>query len=126
MNPLTVEWIEKASADLATAGREMRARKDPNYDAVCFHAQQCVEKLLKAALTETGRAFSRTHDLNHLLDLILPSHPLWEAFRSGFQELVAYAVEYRYPGESATKDMAQTALNAAKAFSKEFTVKYQK
>ena len=126
MNPLTTEWIEKASADLATAGREMRARKDPNYDAVCFHAQQCVEKLLKAALTETGRDFSRTHDLNHLLDLILPVHPLWEAFRSGFQELVAYAVEYRYPGESSTKEMAQTALNAAKAFSKEFTGKYQK
>jgi len=126
MNPLTAEWIEKALADLATAGREMRARKDPNYDAVCFHAQQCVEKLLKAALTETGRDFSRTHDLNHLLDLILPVHPLWEAFRSGFQELVAYAVEYRYPGESSTKEMAQTALNAAKAFSKEFTGKYQK
>jgi len=126
MNPLTAEWIEKALADLATAGREMRARKDPNYDAVCFHAQQCVEKLLKAALTETGRDFSRTHDLNHLLDLLLPVQPLWEAFRSGFQELVAYAVEYRYPGESSTKEMAQTALNAAKAFSKEFTGKYQK
>ena len=126
MNPLPAEWIEKALADLATAGREMRARKDPNYDAVCFHAQQCVEKLLKAALTETGRDFSRTHDLNHLLDLIFPVHPLWEAFRSGFQELVAYAGEYRYPGESTTKEMAKTALNAAKAFSKEFTGKYQK
>jgi HEPN domain-containing protein len=126
MNPLTAEWIEKASADLATAGREMRARKDPNYDAVCFHAQQCVEKLLKAALTETGRDFSRTHDLNHLLDIILPVQPLWEAFRSSFQELVAYAVEYRYPGESASKEMAQTALKAAKAFSKEFNSKYVK
>jgi len=52
--------------------------------------------------------------------------PLWEAFRSSFQELVAYAVEYRYPGESATKEMAQTALKAAKAFSKEFSGKYQK
>jgi len=60
MNPLTVEWIDKASADLATAGREMRARKDPNYDAVCFHAQQCAEKLLKAALTETERLFKNT------------------------------------------------------------------
>jgi HEPN domain-containing protein len=126
MNPLTAEWIAKASADLATAGREMRARKDPNYDAVCFHAQQCVEKLLKAALTETGRDFSRTHDLNHLLDIILPVQPLWEAFRSSFQELVAYAVEYRYPGESASKEMAQTALKAAKAFSKEFNSKYVK
>jgi HEPN domain-containing protein len=126
MNPLTAEWIAKASADLATAGREMRARKDPNYDAVCFHAQQCVEKLLKAALTETGRDFSRTHDLNHLLDIILPVQPLWEAFRSSFQELVAYAVEYRYPGESASKEMAQTALKAAKAFSKKFNSKYVK
>lgn len=85
-----------------------------------------MEKLLKAALIETERDFSRTHDLNHLLDLILPMQPLWEAFRSSFQELVAYAVEYRYPGESATKEMAQTALNAAKAFSKEFSGKYQK
>lgn len=126
MSPLTAEWIEKASADLATAGREMRARRDTNYDAVCFHSQQCVEKLLKAALTESGIDFSRTHDLNHLLDLILPRHPLWEAFRSGFQELVAYAVEYRYPGESATKDMARTALKAAQNFSKEFTNKYAK
>jgi HEPN domain-containing protein len=120
MNPLAVEWIEKAAADLATAGREMRARKDPNYDAVCFHAQQCVEKLLKGALTEYRRDFTRTHDLNHLLELILPEHPLWEAFRSGFQELVAYAVEYRYPGENATREMAQAALKAAKGFSKEF------
>jgi HEPN domain-containing protein len=85
-----------------------------------------VEKLLKAALTETGRDFSRTLDLNYLLDLLLPVQPLWEAFRSRFQELVAYAVEYRYPGESATKEMAQTALNAARVFSKEFSSKYQK
>jgi HEPN domain-containing protein len=124
MNPLTVEWIEKASADLATAGREMRARRDPNYDAVCFHAQQCVEKLLKAALTECGRDFSRTHDLNHLLNLILTVNPLWDVFRPGFQELVAYAVEYRYPGENSDKEMARAALNTAKAFSAEFFNKY--
>jgi HEPN domain-containing protein len=43
MNPLTLEWIEKAEGDFATAQREQRARKMPNYDAVCFHAQQCAE-----------------------------------------------------------------------------------
>lgn len=37
MNPLTLEWIEKAEGDFATAQREQRARKMPNYDAVCFH-----------------------------------------------------------------------------------------
>jgi HEPN domain-containing protein len=124
MNRLSLEWIEKATADLATAGREIRARKDPNYDAVCFHAQQSVEKLLKGALTENGRYFSRTHDLNHLLDLIVSEQPLWEAFRPSFQELASYAVEYRYPGESATKDVAHAALKAAKDFSAEFRISY--
>lgn len=48
MNPLTVEWVNKAEGDFTTALRELRARKSPNYDAACFHAQQCVEKYLKA------------------------------------------------------------------------------
>jgi HEPN domain-containing protein len=52
MNPLTIEWVEKAEADLLTSRREYRARKSPNYDAVCFHAQQAAEKYLKAVLQE--------------------------------------------------------------------------
>ena len=48
MTPLTVEWVEKAEGDRATALRELRASHAPNYDAVCFHAQQCIEKYLKA------------------------------------------------------------------------------
>jgi len=40
MKPLTHEWIAKAEGDYRTAGREWRVRRDPNYDAVCFHAQQ--------------------------------------------------------------------------------------
>lgn len=36
MKPLTQEWFDKAEGDWVTAGRELRARKDPNYDAACF------------------------------------------------------------------------------------------
>jgi hypothetical protein len=43
MNELTAEWVEKAEGDYATAGRELRARRRPNYDAACFHAQQTHE-----------------------------------------------------------------------------------
>ncbi len=60
MNPLTVEWVDKAEGDFITALRELRARKSPNYDAASFHAQQCVEKYLKAHLQESGIAFSKT------------------------------------------------------------------
>ena len=48
MKPLTREWVSKAEGDYATARREVRARRQPNFDAACFHAQQCAEKYIKA------------------------------------------------------------------------------
>jgi hypothetical protein len=50
MKPITQEWISKAEGDFATAQRELQAQEMPNYDAVCFHCQQCIEKYLKAYL----------------------------------------------------------------------------
>ena len=55
MNPLTTEWVDKAEGDYHTARREYRVRKTPNYDAVCFRAQQTAEKYLKAFLQEQGK-----------------------------------------------------------------------
>jgi len=54
MKPETMEWVDKADADLDTAKREATVVESPNYDAVCFHAQQCAEKYLKAVLVEVG------------------------------------------------------------------------
>ena len=64
MKPLTNEWIAKAEGDHATAARELQVLQNPNYDAVCFHAQQCAEKYLKARLQEMGISFGKTHDLS--------------------------------------------------------------
>ncbi len=50
MNPLTQEWVNKGEGDFHTAERESRVTIAPNYDAICFHAQQCIEKYLKARL----------------------------------------------------------------------------
>jgi HEPN domain-containing protein len=111
MNPLTVEWVDKAEGDFTTALRELRARKSPNYDAACFHAQQCVEKYLKARLQEAGISFSKTHNLTVLLDLLLPVEPNYDSFRLKLLALTTFAVAYRYPGASADKDTAREALN---------------
>ena len=62
MNPLTLEWVQKAEGDFTTAVRELRARKNPNYDAACFHAQQCAEKYLKAVLQERAIVFGKSHN----------------------------------------------------------------
>lgn len=63
MKPITHEWVNKAEGDFAMMERESRVRKNPNYDGVCFHAQQCAEKYLKARLDEAGIGFEKIHDL---------------------------------------------------------------
>ena len=108
------EWIEKAESDFISAGREYRARKNPNLDAACFFAQQSIEKYFKARLVEAGVPFPKTHDLEVLLDLIVPFEPLWEPFRSSLSNLTSFAVAFRYPGESATREMARIAVKDAK------------
>jgi HEPN domain-containing protein len=72
--------------------------EDCPYDTVCFHAQQCVEKYLKALLTYLSIDFPKIHDIGDLTDF-LPSHlrpPLSEVEQ---ERLTDYAIEARYPGD---------------------------
>ncbi len=115
MNPLTREWVEKAEGDFIIAGRELRARKAPIYDAVCFHAQQCAEKYLKAILQEHGQRIPKTHHFAELLPLALKSDPSFELLRADLDMLEDYGVDFRYPGASAVKEDAKSAYRAAQA-----------
>jgi HEPN domain-containing protein len=54
-----------------------RSRKRTRYRAICFHAQQCAEKYLKARLTEANIPFIKTHDLPSLLSQLAAVEPLW-------------------------------------------------
>jgi len=112
MNSIVSEWVEKAEGDFQTAEREMRARKAPNYDAVCFHAQQCAEKYLKAFLIHRQIPFRPIHDLEVLLGLITPIGTDFEFIRDLLLLLNDYAVDIRYPSEFATKDEARAAVKA--------------
>ncbi len=120
MSKLYLEWVEKAEGDYHTALREYRVRKYPNYDAACFHAQQCLEKYLKACLQREEIYFPKTHDLNALLDLLLSTHPLLEVIRNDLKLISSYGVEVRYPGESATKEEARVAISIMKKIRSEF------
>lgn len=114
MKPHAREWIAKAEADFLSAQREYRARSYPNYDAACFFSQQCIEKYLKARLAEAGQPIPRTHDLAALLDVVLPLEPLWEVSRPFLETLTSYAVLFRYPGDTATRTLAKTAIADAR------------
>ena len=119
MTPLTLEWIDKAEEDFHVAQREGRARRNPSFNAACFHAQQCAEKYLKARLQEAGIAFPRTHSLPALLLLVLKAEPIWAALSPALNNLNIYGVNFRYPGANATKADAKQAMKDCRAVRKE-------
>jgi HEPN domain-containing protein len=115
MKPETVEWVTKADADLATARREAAVDDTPNYDAVCFHAQQCAEKYLKAILVEDNLRVPRIHDLEALVNLLSGQYQELQGILRHARILSAMAVEVRYPGMTADEDDASEALKSATA-----------
>ena len=64
------QWVAKAENDLKNAAHTVKLKTDCPTDTVCFHAQQCVEKYLKALLVLNGIDFSRTHQISFLLALV--------------------------------------------------------
>jgi len=107
MNETAKEWIGKAQADFATAGRELNASDAPNYDAVCFHAQQCIEKLMKGLMIHLGKVPPRTHDLVYLDELMRQTGADWNWPVEELRFVSRSAVAFRYPGESASKRDAE-------------------
>ncbi len=110
MQKETREWVRKAEADVDTA-RELTGTKKPSlHDVICFHCQQATEKYLKAFLQELSLSIPRTHDLDDLLELLLPHDGTLRPLRRGLRFLTQFAVDYRYPGDNATKRQAEAAL----------------
>jgi HEPN domain-containing protein len=92
-------WLSKAWNDLRTA-QTMIAVTSPPADTVCFHAQQCVEKCLKAFLTAANRHVEKTHDLTRLVELCSQVDQDFQRLRDIAVQLADYAVTGRYPDDS--------------------------
>ncbi len=109
MNPITLEWIEIAEGDY-DAAMQIQQGPNPIYRIICFHAQQCAEKYLKAWLQEANIPAPRTHNLVELLSLILPSQPSWNSWQADLAELSKHAVDTRYLGQLPTAADAEKAI----------------
>ena len=91
-------WIKKAESDLKTAEHILTLKESCPFDTVCFHAQQCVEKYLKALLVSRSLDFPKTHDLRLLMQRI----PAEINLKLRIEEVVSlnrYTIEARYPGD---------------------------
>ncbi len=115
MKTATREWIRCAEEDCDVAAALLRRRTKTAANSIGFHCQQCLEKYLKAGLEEAGMNVPKTHDLVVLLQLLLPTKPLWVAFAPALRRLNDYAVKFRYPGHLATKADARQALKACRS-----------
>lgn len=87
-------FLEKASKDLVTAER-MAEEPGDFRDIVCFHAQQCAEKSLKAVLLDQGGEAPRTHDLERLLGAVSTVHPSVETLTRDCTLLTDFGVAPR-------------------------------
>lgn len=96
MKPTTHEWLTRAAEDLVAA-QLLLSRPDLT-NLVAFHAQQVVEKALKAVIEELNLGFVRTHSLTRLYELVRPHYPIVSDMDM-LDRLDAVYIEARYPGD---------------------------
>ena len=92
------QWLAKAEVDWTTVEILSEHSRGP-HQAVCFHCQQYVEKLLKALLTRHEIEAPRTHDLRRLIQLAAPIVPAVETLADRADALSLAGVEIRYPDD---------------------------
>lgn len=109
MKPETQEWVEKAEGDLKVARREAQT-VDPVYEAVCFHAQQGVEKYMKAILEEHNIVFPKIHDLIALMSLRQGMFTELNILKPRLARLSVFGIAARYLGVRADQKAATGAL----------------
>ncbi len=123
LDSIVIEWVEKAEGDWKTLERLQGDHLLEVADSICFHSQQCSEKYLKALIQSENLAPPRTHHLPRLLDMIVSIHSELEFLRSPCEELIAYGVLIRYPGETATEEDAMEAFDLSKRIRKTIRAK---
>jgi len=100
------QWVQKAENDLKTAAHTLKLGVAGPTDTVCFHAQQCVEKYLKALLVLHGIEFERVHQVSTLMSL-LPARLRPDLTPEEQERLTDYAVSTRYPGDYESIPLAE-------------------
>jgi len=92
------QWLEFADEDLKLARHGLTLTGEVPYRLIAYHAQQCVEKVLKAFLVFHGIDFPYTHNISRLMELCADQGD-WVKEVQEADELTPFAITTRYPGE---------------------------
>ena len=109
-------WLQKAESDIKAMDASLSVEA---FDAACFHAQQSVEKYLKAFLIQSGANFPFTHNLAKLIEICEGVDESFHSLLSVVESLTPYAIEVRYdsefwPDEHVAQEARLSALTARK------------
>jgi len=96
-------WLEKADTDLRAA-RLLVPHGARFYDICGFHAQQAVEKFLKAFLIYHDIEPPPTHHIRRILSVVSAVDGTLAGSVREADDLTPYAVQARYPGGSPEPD----------------------
>lgn len=97
--------LGNASGDLAALTVLIPSEVDDSI--LGFHAQQAVEKSLKAALAARGAEYERTHDLEYLVELAQSVGLEAPIATDELAQLTQWAVRFRYEAEVPALDRAR-------------------
>jgi HEPN domain-containing protein len=92
------QWLIKANEDIFVI--EYLSKEEPGTftSAICFHAQQAVEKFLKAFLLFNSCEIKKVHDVDFLLEECKKIDQ--NSFREvDLKNLTEYSVNARYPDD---------------------------
>jgi len=90
-------WLFRANEDILVIDSLVKAGIENYTSTICFHAQQAVEKYLKAFLAFHDVDFPKTHDVDYLLSECQKIDT--QHFRIELQSLNEFGVSVRYPDD---------------------------
>ncbi|MED3348337.1 HEPN domain-containing protein [Bacillus thuringiensis] len=90
------EWVFIAKSDLDSASYLSHMKPFPTA-IICYHSQQCVEKLLKGFLALNGRPVPKTHNLLMLHKFCCRLDEKFSLILEQCVQLNGYATDVRYP-----------------------------
>ena len=96
MKPSTETWVMVAETDYLMAKRTA-GPPVPLREGICYHAQQCCEKYLKAILEEAGQPIPKIHDLLILHGLVVAFVPALAPLAADLALVTPLGSAYRYP-----------------------------
>ena len=110
------QWIAFGDEDLGLAKHGLTLASSAPYRLIAYHAQQCVEKYLKAYLVYHRIDFPYTHNIARLIELC-PDRHAWGKDMEEAEELTPFAITTRYPGEDeqVSESEAKRAIDIAES-----------